>query len=93
MRFALAARLSRPISLYSFSRAMELSRGSLVLSLHHLQWTASSIICVLALSTMTAGQVILTTMPLFRRVVEIVCSQVGGTFNAYKHQRQNDHLR
>lgn len=55
MRYAITARLSRPISLFSLSNAVELSRGLVVWSFRHAQWTIISLICVTAISTMTAG--------------------------------------
>lgn len=55
MRFALTARFFRPISFFAFSSAVEVSRGSVVMNLRHAQWTIVSLICAIALSTMTAG--------------------------------------
>lgn len=55
MRYALAARLATPISLFSFSNAVVLVGGSMVWSPRHALWTIGGLVSVIALSTMTAG--------------------------------------
>ncbi|KAH8824383.1 hypothetical protein DL96DRAFT_1712662 [Flagelloscypha sp. PMI_526] len=55
VRNAVVTHISRPISLLVFSMLIRLSTGSFVWRPKHVKWTLATLICTVAINTMTAG--------------------------------------